>query len=527
MSWNCRRPAVRAHVPLLAAVVVLGIPLLDASAQPSFSSRTARQERQLAVHREKHAELRQQFSDDLERLAHYCDDNELAEAATKVRQLTKPVSLELLRADPLPQKVRADIPADLSPNERYWRTQLRFAQEKQAKALYLLSRRVLYAGSPSYALDLVREVLHHDPDHKTARRLLGYIRSGDEWVTPFAAKMRRRNVWHEEFGWLPKTHVDQYERGQRYLNGRWISAAQEAEIRRDFKYAWEVRTEHYLVKTNHSLQRGVEVAKALEAYYENFFQLFAPFFNTPEQLEKLFSGGGSYHASRDDPYEVHYYRSRDEYNRRLIQKIPQIAITNGLYYTTDRTAYFFHDPDAASERTLYHEATHQLFYESSPKERPIAVEQNFWIVEGIACYMESFSREQGRLTVGDPRYIRFRAARHRYLVDEYYVPLARFARMGMQEFQSDPNLSKNYSQASGLAHFLMHYDDGRYRDPLIRHLAEIYHPNPQIARNPATLAELTSTEFAELDRQYGEYLKHLEDGLDRLQQQPAESTSTR
>jgi hypothetical protein len=506
---------------LVVVCVFVLLPLVPAEAQ-SFRRRARQSQRQLATHRQKHRELQRRFSAELERLAGYCEDNKLTEAAANIRKLAAPVSSEPLGPNSLPRQVRPAIPAALPAAERYWQTQLRFAQEKFAKDLYLLSRRVLYAGSPSYAYDLVREVVRHDPDHKTARRLLGRIRSGNEWVTPFAAKMKRRSVWHEKYGWLLKTRVAKYEQGQRYFKGRWITVAQETEIRRDFNFAWEIRTDHYLVKTNHSLERGVEVATALEEFYETFVPLFAAFFNTPEQIEKLFNGNGSSSIGRQVPYKVHYYHDRDEYNRRLLAKIPQIANTNGLYYTTDRTAYFYHDPNESNEHTLYHEATHQLFYESASKDRPIALRENFWIVEGIACYMESFSRGKGRLSLGDPRYDRFKAARHRYLVDDYFVPLADFSRMGMFAFQNDRNMRKNYSQASGLAHFFMHYSDGRYRDALVQHLSQIYHPNQRFASNAATLADLTSTDFKSLDRQYGDYLQHIENGLKRLEQKSRE-----
>ena len=471
----------------------------------------------LEVYRREHRERQEEFADSLQELARFCDEKGLAEASAEIRKLAEPPLPQSLRAEPLPKQVRERIPLDLPPDERYWRSQLRRLQEQYAKDLYVLSRKVLYAGSPSYAYDLVREVARHDPDHRSARRLLGYVRYGQQWVTPFAAsQLRRHQVWHEQFGWLPKSYVEKYEKGLRFFQGRWMTAAQEAEIRRDFNHAWQIRTDHFLVKTNHSLQRGVEVAQALEDFYSYFFQTFAAFFNTPEQMQKLFNGNGSSGTRVNRPHLVHYYRDRDEYNRRLIKKIPQIAITNGLYYTADRTCYFYHDPDRSNERTLFHEATHQLFYESSSKQRPIAVNSDFWIVEGIACYMESFNRGPGRLSLGDPRYVRFRAARHRYLADGYYVPLQKLVLMGMEEFQSDPNISKNYSQASGLAHFFMHYDDGRYRDALIQHLSDIYSPDERRSARPRSLAELTRTEWRELDRQYGQYVRYLEDALDQI-----------
>jgi len=173
----------------------------------------------------------------------------------------------------------------------------------------------------------------------------------------------------------------------------------------------------------------------------------------------------------------------------------------------DRIVYFFHDkpPDRDFPRaTLFHEATHQLLYESQSKQRPIARDANFWIVEGFACYMESFLPSQTGSRIGDPKYVRFHWARHRLLEENYYIPLKAFASMGMRPFQTDPNITRNYSQASGLAHFLLHHDGGRYRDALIRHLAQIYTPGRRISIS--SLETLTGVDTIELDGQYRRYL---------------------
>ncbi len=487
------------------------------------AAQTRRPLNQLQIYQNQHRDRHQQFVASLEKLAQFCDDKGFREPAAAIRQRIVPVNDSSLQLATLPTQIQPKIPTAVSADERYWRTQLRHQSADYAKDLYLMSRRLLKAGYPSYAYKLLLEVAQNDPDHRTARRLLGYERLGEEWVTPFAAQMlRKRYQWHDKFGWLPSSSVERYARGERYYKG-WMSAAKEAELRRDFANAWQIRTDHYLVKTNHSLERGVELAKALEDFYRFFRQTFAGFFNTPKQLQKLFEGPvtGSGRAMVAKPYLVHYYRTRDEYNRKLIAKIPQVAITNGLYLTDDRTAYFFHnpDPEADAEATLFHEATHQMLYEAEPFSRRIAGKRNFWIIEGIACYMESFKRDQGNSSLGDPNYIRFNAARHRYLVDRYYVPLNEFTRMGMVEFQTDPNISKNYSQASGLSHFFMHYDGGKYREALTQHLLQIYSANPRRRAAVQSLAELTDVSFKELDQQYGEFLTSLQKSLDAARRQ--------
>ncbi len=356
------------------------------------------------------------------------------------------------------------------------------------------------------------------------RKILGFQRLGDEWITPFEASQSRKNmVWHDKFGWLLKTNVKRYEQGQRYYNRQWMPAAQEAEIRRDFRHAWEVRTEHFLVKTNHSLERGVEVAKKLEEYHDFFVETFAGFFQSPEQLQKLFSNSGSRsRLQQTNPFIVYYFRTREEYIEALKPKIPQVEITNGLYHNGDRVAYFYHDPEENNDSTLFHEATHQLLYETRfPAARfvqGVGVDANFWIIEGIACYMESLQQKAGKQTLGDPEFIRFYWARNRYLAEGYYVPLAKFTSMDSRTFQTQPpqDLSRNYSQSSGLVHFFMHYDGGKYRDALIEHLSQIYHPGRR-AQPPATLAELTGVSFADLDKQYGNYLRIQQHAIDSRQ----------
>ncbi len=485
----------------------------------STAKHLRRSEDRLHLYQDQHRRLHKKFSESLEKLSQFCDDKGFSDAATSIRTLTSPSKTNGIEVKPLPRQVQPKLPADLPKDERDWRSQLRFLRNDYAKDLYALSRRSLRAGYPSFAYNTLREVALHNPDHRTARQLLGYKRLGDQWVTPYYARMLRSGkVWHDTFGWLPKTHVKRYTDGQRYYKRRWISTAKEAELRRSFHNAWEIRTDHYLIKTNYSLERGVELGKTLEDFHRFFHQTFASFFNTPEQMQKLFegplNGHGNWGPAR--PMKVHYYSTREEYNQRLRKKIPQIAITNGLYLTDNRTAHFFHadNPKTSADATLFHEATHQLFFESQPINRRIGEKENFWIVEGIACYMESFKRELNGFSLGDPHYIRFQAARIRYLENKYYVPLAEFASIGMMPFQSDQkNISKNYSQASGLSLFFMHYDDGRYRDALIEHLSQIYSVNTRRYPRVQSLAELTEVRFEELDRQYIEYTKKVHEAM--------------
>lgn len=508
----------RGRVGLVAGLLVLVLEVVTAS---PVLAQGQRPRQSLGSLQKTHAELRAAYYARLDELLAFCREQQLSEGVAEITKYRLEPASTALHLVTLPSQVEPDIPPDVTGVEREWRAQLRYERKEYAKKLYLLSRRALHAGYPTYAYELVRETAVHDSDHPRARELLGYVQHGEQWVTPYARKMLQAGmVWHPRFGWLPKAHVERYERGERQVDGRWMSAEKEAEIRRDFDRGWEIRTDHYLIKTNYSLERGVELGLALEDFYAFFHQTFAGFFSEPEQLLRVFNGTAPSVNKAARPYLVHYYRSREEYIQRLEKLFPAIQKTNGIYLTNGRTAHFYYDPAGNQEATLFHEATHQLFYESHSADRPIGQTAHFWIIEGIACYMESFRRGAQESTVGDPRYIRFAGARANYLEQNYYVPLKEFTAMGMQDFQASPYLVKNYTQSAGLAHFFMQYDHGRYREALVTHLAELYSSNPRKRESPQGLDELTGVSYDELDQQYGEFLRDLQQQLQSAASSP-------
>lgn len=465
----------------------------------------------LTLLRENHQQRYREFVSQLEKLAQACDEKDLPEGAKTARDRISNSDSQTFNLRTLPREVTAEIPNNLPDGERFWKTQLRAVEKDYAQDLYLLSRRALNDGYPSHAYALVRESASHDPDHAAARKILGFVRQGNEWVTQFAAsQIKKGNVWHEQYGWLPRNYLERYAKGERNFNHRWVSSDKERELRRDFANAWEVRTDHYLIRTNVSLERGVELGQALEDFHEFFYETFAGFFTTREQMMKLFDGTAKAVSPNPRPYMVHYYRTREEYIDQLKKDFPNIEVTNGIYMTTGRVAHFYDDPNNNNDATLFHEGTHQLFFESHLLNRPIGENAHFWIIEGIACYMESFQRKSGNYTLGDPNYIRFAGARVNLLQRDYYVPLREFSQMGMQEFQHAPDLAKNYTQASGLARFFMDYDQGRYREALVRHLTQLYSSDSRQRNSAPGLDRLTGVDFEDLDRQYREDAIRLE-----------------
>jgi len=453
-------------------------------------------------------DLRARYLGQLEELAAWCDKQGLTAQAKTTRQwLGKRGPNKLYVAD-LPRRIgRPELPAD-SPEEvvqwdqRFWQM-----RRQQAKSLEALARRAVRADRASLAFDLVMAGIHEDPDHEGIRRILGYQKFRGQWHTLYEVdKLKSGQAWDEKFGWLPAKAVARYRQGERLNSGVWTTAEEDARMHREITRGWDVKTEHYAIRTDHSLEAGVQLGIKLEQLHRVWRQLFIRYFLSEAQVAELFDRRNRGPPVQLPRLEVVYFRDREDYVRGLLAAFPDlrkevVSISEGVYIAAVQRAFFFAGKDQ-DERTMYHEATHQLFHQSRPVVPDVGYRANFWIVEGIAMYMESLRREEGYLVLGgfdDPRML---AARYRLLHDNFYIPLAEFASYGMEKLQSDKRIATLYSQAAGLTHFLVHYDEGRYRDALVAYLSMVYSGRD----NPLLLPQLARSTFADLDREYRQFI---------------------
>jgi Protein of unknown function (DUF1570) len=448
---------------------------------------------------DRHADLRSAYARQLADLAGWADDQQLLAEAQRTRDwLPAPEAMRLtLACRPAPDEMPVEPPEDLA--ER-WRDRFSKLRRAQADALFDLARAASAGGQASASFHILPEVIRENPHHAKARAILGYEEFAGRWLTPFEiAKARDRQVWHQRFGWLPADRVSRYEAGERFYGGRWMSA--EDEQRLGARKGWDIATEHYTVHTTTGLEEGVRLAMRLERLHDAWQQMFAGFSASEALLARRFAGQG---ASPGMParHKVVYYGSRDEYVRAIEKDEPNIALTAGYYLAARRTAYFFADGEE-DYSTVYHEATHQLFNEVRHAMPRVGADANFWVVEGIACYMESLESSHGWHRLGGENAARLRDAVHRLLVSNYYVPIAELTGYGMERLKHDPNMPMLYSQSSGLTYFLMHGEAGRYRGPLVAYLSAIYQGHDR----PDTLAELSGATNSELDAQYRSFIE--------------------
>ncbi|MBI3461979.1 MAG: hypothetical protein HY000_02825 [Planctomycetes bacterium] len=450
------------------------------------------------------AELTSAYVASLEELARWCDERNLPDQACETRAWSMPRDPQRLYLVVLPEPVGpASLPADTSPDVIEWDKRFRAARNDQADGLFQLARSAIRSSRASLAYELALDAARENPDHEAARRLRGFRQFQGQWHTAYEIdKLRKHNVWHERFGWLPREHIERYEKGERYLERekRWIPAADDAKRHASISTGWDVETEHYVIRTNHSLEAGVELATRLERLHRVWRQTFVRFYASERDVAQLFRGQGT--ASRAPrQHRVIYFSNRTEYERALKRYLPAGVQTTGIYLAEQARAYFFAD-GSEDHSTLYHEATHQLFHESKTPSPAVGRKANFWIIEGIACYMESLASQGGFDTLGGPDAERYQDARVRRIDDDFYVPLAELTALGMEQLQRDSRIARLYTQSAGLTHFLMHYDGGRYRDGLVAYLSTVYSGRDTLQ----SLAQLTGTGYDILDRQYREFL---------------------
>lgn len=360
------------------------------------------------------------------------------------------------------------------------------------------------------AMRLAVETLKKDPNHKIVRALLGYKLHDGQWRTDWEIrKLEAGFVDHPEFGWISKDHVPRYEAGERFVPpARWVSAEQDARNRRDMRNGWLVESEHFKLLTNHSLEEGVRMSRRLEHFYRAWKLLFFNYLVSDEILLRLFEGQpGKIAAAR---CEVFVYRDKEDYVANLQEFEARIAESNGFYHARRKRSYFFpvcetmdeYEADAA-RKTLYHEAAHQLFQEARATTKTPASRCNFWLVEGIAMFMETFRIEENRYVFGDIEDPRLYAAAYHRLEGNFYIPFQVLVKRSSAEFVEHPRLTSLYSQSAGMTHFLMFAENGRYRDAVILLLRDIYLGKDGIN----SLSQLTGRTYTELDAEYMDFLK--------------------
>ena len=235
------------------------------------------------------------------------------------------------------------------------------------------------------AIRLLHEALRDDPHHERARAAGGWIRRGDEWLWPEAAKrLDRGEAYDPSFGWMPKAKLERYRAGERPDRGRWVPVADDEARPRDVKHGREFHSDHWEIVSAAGLADARVLADKLEETHDAWRQVFGAYVIEPSDLEKRLTGRGRTLAHT--PHSAILCAGRGQYVSELEPFESRVGMTNGIYWTPTKTIWFFAEADADPPEpdpiTIHHEATHQLFTESradSDKGRQRAGERcGFW-----------------------------------------------------------------------------------------------------------------------------------------------------
>lgn len=390
-----------------------------------------------------------------------------------------------------------------------WQIQFRTVRQNYARRLAGMAKNAVKKDRGTLAVQMAIAGLQADPDHAAFRNVFGFTKYKAQWRTAWEAdRLKKGFVDHEIYGWIPKKAVSRYENGERFCAGNWVSLTEANQIHgRAVEAGWRIQSEHYDLMTNHSLEEGVRLVRLLENFYRVWKLVFFRYMASDEQLASLFDGKSASVPLRR--HRVFLYRDREDFVRSQQSETKLDASQFAGFYRhrgNEGACYFYAVEANAPEwqrhgvvRTMYHEATHQLFCETRQTISRYGSKQNFWLVEGVATFMESMHPEgEDYFAVGGSGDSRLRGARQLGVA----MPIDDFCRLDYNGFIQYPQLNAVYSQAAALFHFLFFHEQGTWQDAMIVYLRQVYSEKD----DPATLRKLTGMSYTELDKLFKEFL---------------------
>jgi hypothetical protein len=247
-----------------------------------------------------------------------------------------------------------------------------------------------------------------------------------------------------------------------------------------------IETEHFVILADVDSGVAEEIAIDLERFHAVWTQIFFPLWKDRERWDQngLPQRRDSSRDLTSAKMRVVIFRDQDQYASALASEGPAIGRSTGYYSGTARITFLRHQPikqlptaEAEESRaTLYHELTHQLLAEATDsKLKTMPGERSeFWLAEGIACYMESTVLRDGFATVGGWESSRLQFARHRVLATGDTMPLSAIKNWGRRQFQQQSDLARNYALAAAHSHRLIDHQNGDGLNEVLIELARLY-----------------------------------------------------
>ena len=457
----------------------------------------------------------------LEKLAQVCEKCGMSLEARITRSYIYQKEPYFLKIPLLTVKTQKEnLPHDATNEQKKWFTTLRQLQEHYANETFAMTEKLVAKKQGYGIVACVLQTLYINPDHVQARKFLGYSLYNDEWHSSWEVqKLENGYIDDPKYGWLSSRQIKKYHNGERFYHNQWITQAEEEKKIIESFSGWKINTEHFSILSRVSLERGVEIGRFLEFYYQVWSHLFYPFIANEKQWTARLHTTVPTVTKR---HKVIHYRNRTEYVRELRKHDYIVSQSIGGYFP-DLKCIFVYEPNPIVNEDCFnlfsmlaHEVTHQLFNECNITNSSygknnyskLAQTANFWAIEGIAITAETFNLDfsDGKAIIGGfQNVLRMEDALITLLEEKKYLPMRKFVGMSRNEFQKFHDLNLLYSQAAGLTSFFLFYNEGTYCEAFVKYLYSIY----QGVDDANSLEQLTHKSFEELDEEYRNFMNNI------------------
>ena len=194
-------------------------------------------------------------------------------------------------------------------------------------------------------------------------------------------------------------------------------------------HPWEIVTEHYQVRTNHSLEEGVRLAARMERLYRVWQQLFVGYWASEPQIARWFKGSLTDATRQSRPVQSRLLSQ----SRRIHRRAQTASAANRNHHRLLRGGLANRPLLRRQRRGLQQSIPRShasVVRRDAAVARRVGWETNFWVVEGVACYMESLVEQRISAGWAAPMPSGCATPDCALLDRQFYLPLADLTALG-------------------------------------------------------------------------------------------------
>jgi tetratricopeptide (TPR) repeat protein len=207
----------------------------------------------------------------------------------------------------------------------------------------------------------------------------GMVKVGDDWVTPDEKAKLDKGLIKVNGRWMSKEEKEALDKGLYNVDGKFVSKEEANTIRSDWDKAWEIKSEHYVIRTNKDVDFANKASELAEKEYAALKEFF-----------------GGLEPKLKEPMKVFVFKDLEEYKQFSTRNAPGEeafhSSQKGCFLAVNHAelpavSYYFHDDTynyTWTDSWLYHVLAHQYQNELLPGIT------SPWLTEGIAMYFELF-----------------------------------------------------------------------------------------------------------------------------------------